>query len=258
MCDPQIVSGLRRGCSVADVALENLSPQTHYPIKTYLRSCRNFAIPHRVPSGGGNRARPTPRSPAQQRPRPPRGPAPLRARAPRTRPRPRRARARPPPPPFWGDRSRPEPVTSSRPAALSLWAPCPWAPRPAGPMCARPAPGRPGFASARALASTRASEEPPRRPARGAGECGRRSEPAVLAGRARRGHPVSVLMSASTLRLSLPPQCPPLCQRPRPARRCRRDARLVSAHPGQRPPGQFPPCQCPPRQCPLQQCPPRQ
>ena len=37
-------------------------------------------------------------------------------------------------------------------------------------MCVRPAPGRPGFASARALASTRASEEPPRRPARGAGE----------------------------------------------------------------------------------------
>ncbi|KAK2494405.1 hypothetical protein MC885_013975 [Smutsia gigantea] len=37
-------------------------------------------------------------------------------------------------------------------------------------MCVRPAPGRPGFASASALASTRASEEPPHRPARGAGE----------------------------------------------------------------------------------------
>lgn len=37
-------------------------------------------------------------------------------------------------------------------------------------MCVRSAPGRPGFASASALASTRASEEPPRRPARGAGE----------------------------------------------------------------------------------------
>ncbi|CAK7297348.1 hypothetical protein VULLAG_LOCUS6062 [Vulpes lagopus] len=37
-------------------------------------------------------------------------------------------------------------------------------------MCVRLAPSRPGFASASALASIRASEEPPRRPARGAGE----------------------------------------------------------------------------------------
>lgn len=29
MCDPQIVSGLWRGCSVDDVVLENVSPQTH-------------------------------------------------------------------------------------------------------------------------------------------------------------------------------------------------------------------------------------
>lgn len=34
-----------------------------------------------------------------------------------------------------------------------------------------------GFASASALASTRASEEPPRRPAHGAGECGRPRAP---------------------------------------------------------------------------------
>lgn len=65
-------------------------------------------------------------------------------------------------------RSRPGACQSCWPAAPPSEGTAPWA----GPMCVRPAPGRPGYASASALASTRACEEPPRPPARGAGECG--------------------------------------------------------------------------------------